>query len=46
MINQKYTPSIGFTSGILHYLSFKINDIVYTIENGDSSMIENETMDI
>ena len=51
MIDNKYIPYVSFEHGILSRLCFKIKfceddekPIVYSIQHGDSSMIENEIM--
>ena len=53
MLDNKYTPYITFESGILSRVSFKLkydeddeDAVTYTIQHGDSSMIENEIMTV
>ena len=52
-VDNKYTSYNTFESGILGRLSFKLKHqiddekaVVYSIEHGDSSMIENEIMPV
>ena len=53
MVDNKYIPYTSFESGILSRLSFKLKHqiddekaTVYSIQQGDSSMIENEIMTV
>ena len=46
MINKHYTPNISICSGMIRSLHFKLEDRMFSIENGDSVMVENELMNI
>ena len=53
MLDNKYTPYVSFEKGVLRRLCFKLKQneddeeaILYSIQYGDSSMIENEIMDV
>ena len=53
MVDNKYVPYVSFESGILSRITFKLkyeeedeNAVVYSIQHGDSSMIDNEIMTI
>ena len=44
MIDKQYTPNITVCSGIMKTLYFKLEDRRFSIENGDTVMVENELM--
>ena len=53
MIDSKYVPYACFDKGILSRLSFKLKydeedeePVMYSIQHGDSSMVENELMTV
>ena len=52
MLDNKYTPYVSFDKGVLSRLCFKVKQneedeaVLYSIQYGDSSMVENEIMDV